>query len=54
MNVQHINVKIFAQQPVMIDLGDAIPVFHRWIQDQSLMNCSSMSPTTGMCPRVLA
>jgi hypothetical protein len=34
VNVQHINVKIFAQQPIMIDLGDAIPVFHRWIQNR--------------------
>ena len=34
MNVQHVNVKIFAQAPVMVDLGDAIPVFHRWIQDK--------------------
>jgi len=34
MNVQHINVKIFALQPAAIDLGDAIGVFHRWIQDK--------------------
>jgi hypothetical protein len=30
--MQHINVKIFAQE-ADIDLADAIPVFHRWIQD---------------------
>jgi hypothetical protein len=30
--VQHVRVKIFARQPV--DLGEAIPVFHRWIQDR--------------------
>jgi hypothetical protein len=34
MDVQHINIKIFAQRPVMIELGDAIPVFHRWIQNR--------------------
>ena len=34
MNVQHINIKIFAQEPAAIDLGDAIPIFHRWIQDK--------------------
>ncbi|MCP5119541.1 MAG: hypothetical protein GY953_52745 [bacterium] len=34
MNVQHVNVKIFAQEPAAINLGDAIPVFHRWIQDK--------------------
>jgi hypothetical protein len=34
MNVQHINVKIFAREPVAIDLADAIPVFHGWIQDR--------------------
>jgi hypothetical protein len=32
MNVQHVNVKIYAE-PAAIDLGDAIPVFHRWIQE---------------------
>jgi hypothetical protein len=31
MNVQHVNVKIFAEDPA-IDLAGAIPVFHRWIQ----------------------
>ena len=30
--IQHVRVKIFAIEPV--DLGDAIPVFHRWIQDR--------------------
>ncbi|MCW5978422.1 MAG: hypothetical protein KIT09_10110 [Bryobacteraceae bacterium] len=33
--MQHINVKIFAQQPIMIDIGQAIPIFHRWIQDRA-------------------
>ena len=32
--IQHIRVKIFAREPVSVDLGDAIPVFHRWIQDR--------------------
>ena len=32
-DVQHFNCKIYAEQN-RIDLGDAIPVFHRWIQDQ--------------------
>ena len=31
MNVQHVNVKIFAEDPA-IELDGAIPVFHRWIQ----------------------
>jgi len=33
VQVQHLNVKIFAQDPAAVDLGAAIPVFHRWIQD---------------------
>lgn len=36
MEVQHVNVKIFAQEPVAIDRGDAIPVFHRWIQQRAI------------------
>jgi len=32
-NIDHVNVKIFAQEPSSIDLKDAIPVFHRWIRD---------------------
>jgi hypothetical protein len=31
--VQHVRVKIFAAGPV--DLGPAIPVFHRWIQERA-------------------
>lgn len=34
MNVEHLNVKIFASR-AEIDLADAIPVFHRWIQDRA-------------------
>ena len=30
--IQHVRVKIFARESV--DLGAAIPVFHRWIQDR--------------------
>jgi len=32
-NIDHVNVKIFAREPDSIDLGDAIPVFHRWIRE---------------------
>src|SRR5882724_7078916 len=32
--IQHVRVKIFARQPAPADLGAAIPVFHRWIQDR--------------------
>jgi hypothetical protein len=32
--IQHVRVKIFARESAPIDLGDAIPVFHRWIQDR--------------------
>ena len=32
--IQHVRLKIFAREPVPDDLGDAIPVFHRWIQDR--------------------
>jgi hypothetical protein len=33
VQVQHVNVKIFAPDPAAVDLGDAIPVFQRWIQE---------------------
>ena len=32
--IQHVRVKVFARQPAPIDQGEAIPVFHRWIQDR--------------------
>jgi hypothetical protein len=32
--IQHVRVKIFASEAAPIDLGEAIPVFHRWIQDR--------------------
>ena len=31
--VQHVNVKIFAREAA-INLADATPVFHRWIQER--------------------
>ena len=31
--VQHINIKIFVENPSAIDLADAIPVFHNWIKN---------------------
>jgi hypothetical protein len=34
MELQHINVKIFAQEPVPENCADAIAVFHRWIQQR--------------------
>src|SRR5438105_3558906 len=33
--IQHVRVKIFASESAQADLGDAIPVFHRWIQDRA-------------------
>src|SRR5229473_5672560 len=32
--IQHVRVKVFARQPAPIDQGDAIAVFHRWIQNR--------------------
>jgi hypothetical protein len=31
--VQHINVKIFLENPKAVNLADAVPVFHQWIRD---------------------
>jgi hypothetical protein len=33
IQVQHVNVKVFAEDTARVDLAAAIPVFHRWIQD---------------------
>src|SRR5436190_2740660 len=33
--IQHVRVKVFARQPAPIDQGEAIAVFHRWIQDRA-------------------
>jgi hypothetical protein len=32
--IEHVNVKLFARNPVSIDWANLIPVFHRWIQQQ--------------------
>jgi hypothetical protein len=34
--MQHVNVKIFAQANENVNPADAIPVFHRWIQQRDL------------------
>ncbi len=34
MDLQHVNVKLFVQNPEDVDLEPVIPIFHRWIQDQ--------------------
>jgi hypothetical protein len=31
--VQHINLKVFIEDPGAIELADAVPVFHQWIRD---------------------
>ena len=36
MNVQHINVKFFLENPESIDLADHAAVFNSWIQEQRL------------------
>jgi hypothetical protein len=33
-SIEHVNVKVFARQPVRVNWADLIPVFHRWIQRQ--------------------
>jgi hypothetical protein len=35
MELQHINVKIFAEQPQAVDQGKFTPIFQRWIQEQA-------------------
>jgi hypothetical protein len=32
-SIQHINLKIFIENPEAIDLADAVGVFHRWIKN---------------------
>ena len=34
IELQHINVKLFVAEPEKVDLEAAIPVFHKWIQEQ--------------------
>lgn len=36
MQLQHVNVKVFAEDPGKLDLEKFIPIFHAWIQDQAL------------------
>jgi hypothetical protein len=36
MDIQHINVKIFAQEPLGVRWEEFTPVFHRWIQQRAL------------------
>jgi len=31
--VQHINLKVFVENPDAINIEDAVPVFHQWIRD---------------------
>lgn len=31
--VQHINLKVFVEEPGSVDLDEAVKVFHRWIKD---------------------
>jgi hypothetical protein len=35
MELQHVNVKLFAKNAEEVDLEALIPVFHRWIQNQA-------------------
>jgi len=34
--MQHVNIKIFAKTDAGVNVADAIPVFHRWIQNRAL------------------
>ena len=34
--MQHVNIKLFAEQPYPTEIAAVIPVFHRWIQQKSL------------------
>ena len=36
MNLQHVNVKLFVNGDLAVDLEDIIKVFHRWVSEQSL------------------
>jgi hypothetical protein len=36
MQLQRIGIKIFAAEPVSVDLKEFIPVFHAWIQKQAI------------------
>jgi hypothetical protein len=34
--MQHVNIKLFAEQPYPKNIADVIPVFHRWIQTKAI------------------
>jgi hypothetical protein len=34
--MQHVNIKLFAEQPYPRNIAAVIPVFHRWIQQKSI------------------
>jgi len=34
MELQHINVKLYLDESLGLDLWEVVPVFHKWIQDQ--------------------
>jgi hypothetical protein len=34
MELNHINVKLLAKEPVEVDLDPVVPIFHNWIQNQ--------------------
>jgi hypothetical protein len=34
-SIEHVNVKLFAREPAIVNWPDLIPVFHRWIQQQA-------------------
>ena len=36
MELQHINVKLLVRNPENVDFSSFVPIFHRWIQNQSL------------------
>src|SRR5262245_26822662 len=36
MDVHKINVKFFAAEPVQVEYAEVVPVFHSWIQIQSV------------------
>jgi hypothetical protein len=35
MDLQHVNAKLFVQNPETVDSAQMIPIFHNWIQDRT-------------------
>jgi hypothetical protein len=35
-SIEHVNIKVFAREPICVNWADLIPVYHRWIQQQVL------------------